>query len=236
MDRRLILSLESESVSIFGKKMPGQGNEGDGLRQSPDSPSHEKYSNPANTLRSPSASPTMEPPQVQRAVPPTVTHTPGHSPQQTQAPTMPNNATIAPGHRTMPQTQNQRESEHHKSPYSIDDVIRLMRELPDSKKEMVVVIVQKTLMSARIDVASIIDDASRKVEKLTRANDKVVAEIRELEEAIIQRKAEVDRLSRELEETTSVKQIFEVTYGRHVKGEADNEKNPTAPMPSMKLF
>jgi hypothetical protein len=118
--------------------------------------------------------------------------------------------------------------------YTIDDVIRLMRELPDSKKEMVVVIVQKTLLSAKIDIGAIIDDAQRKVEKLTRLNDKTMAEIRELEDAIIQKKAEVDRLTKDLDETASVKQIFEATYGQHVQASleagADKASPPGAPL------
>lgn len=135
----------------------------------------------------------------------------------------------------------------NKSPYNIEDVIRLMRELPDSKKEMVVIIVQKTLLSAKIDVHSIIEDAGRKVEKLQRLNDKMVGEIRELEEAIIQKKGEVDRLVRDIEETNGVKQVFEVVYGRHVKSEmeamsagitAPPEKDKTVPpgTPSIKIF
>lgn len=133
----------------------------------------------------------------------------------------------------------------NKSPYTIEDVIRLMRELPDSKKEMVVIIVQKTLLSAKIDIHSIIEDAGRKVDKLQRLNDKMVGEIRELEEAIIQKKGEVDRLVRDIDETNGVKQVFEVVYGRHVKSEMEaagitalpeKEKATPPAAPSIKLF
>ena len=124
--------------------------------------------------------------------------------------------------------------------YSIEDVIRLMRELPDSKKEMVVVIVQKTLLSAKIDIHSIIEDAGRKLDRLQRQNEKLVSEIRELEESIIQKKAEVDHLMRDIDETNSVKSIFESVYGRHVKqeGEAAPEKEKTVPpaAPAIKIF
>lgn len=133
----------------------------------------------------------------------------------------------------------------NKSPYTIEDVIRLMRELPDGKKEMVVIIVQKTLLSAKIDIHSIIEDAGRKVEKLQRLNDKMVGEIRELEEAIIQKKGEVDRLARDIEETNGVKQVFELVYSRHVKTEMEaagvsvppeRDKSIPPATPSIKIF
>ncbi len=106
-------------------------------------------------------------------------------------------------------------------PYTIEDVIHLMRELPDSKKEMVVIIVQKTLLSAKIDIGSILDDAGRKVDRLQKQNDKLMGEIRELEEAIILKKADVDTLVRDIEEINGVKQVFENVYGRHVRSELE---------------
>jgi hypothetical protein len=84
-----------------------------------------------------------------------------------------------------------------------------MRELPDNKKEMVITIVQKTLVSARINVTTILDDASRKIEKLERKNEKLGQEIRELEEAILQRKLEMEHNARDIAETREVKVSFE---------------------------
>ncbi|MDQ3235807.1 MAG: hypothetical protein M3Q07_28700, partial [Pseudobdellovibrionaceae bacterium] len=83
--------------------------------------------------------------------------------------------------------------------YGIEDAIKLMRELPDNKKEMVISIVQKTLISAKINVSTILDDAGRKIDRLERKNEKLHQEIRELEEAIIQRKLEMDTNARDIE-------------------------------------
>lgn len=217
-------------MSIFGKKISGHGiPEGDSQKPHADVPQMDKFAFQTPSTVAP-RSPSMEPPTVQKAMPPSMTQAPGITqapsmnslPGMTQAPGMgAPNQTMPPGMRNPGITMSQAAPmpEAAKSPYSIDDVIRLMRELPDSKKEMVVVIVQKTLLSAKIDVSAIIDDAASKVDKLMRSSDRLVSEIRELEEAIILKKGEVDRLNKELEETSSVKQIFEVTYGRHVKGE-----------------
>ncbi len=98
--------------------------------------------------------------------------------------------------------------------YGIEDVIQLMRDLPDSKKEMVILIVQKTLVSAKIDIKSILEKAARKIESLQSKNDKLRAEIRELEEMIIQKKSDVDRLRRDIEETQQVRQSFEQVFLR----------------------
>lgn len=98
--------------------------------------------------------------------------------------------------------------------YGIEDVIQLMRDLPDNKKEMVILIVQKTLVSAKIDIKSILEKAARKIESLQSKNDKLRAEIRELEEMIIQKKSDVDRLRRDIEETQQVRQSFEQVFLR----------------------
>ncbi len=188
-------------MSIFGKKTSGLGIP-EGQDPKGARPASEGIQTPPlERFAVPPPASSQQPPLVQKAAPL-------------------NNPTIAPA---IPR------EETNKSPYTIDDVIRLMRELPDSKKEMVVIIVQKTLMSARIDVSAIFEDAGRKVDKLQKGSDRIVAEIREMEEAIIQKKAEVDRLTRDLEEIQSVKQIFESVYGRHVKGEGQQDPGISIP-------
>jgi len=198
-------------VSIFGKKTGGF-EVGEGL--DPNRPKKTMSENQAlptpEKLKMPPVNP--QPPMVQKTTPPQGANgTAAFSP-----------ATLSPQGSQKEGTEGGRTP----SPYSIEDVIRLMRELPDSKKEMVVIIVQKTLLSAKIDIHSILEDAGRKVEKLQRQNDKMVSEIRELEEAIIQKKGEVDRLARDIEETNGVKQVFEVVYGRHVKTEMEAPGGP----------
>jgi hypothetical protein len=135
---------------------------------------------PAPDLRPRPAAPNMMAPQPPTPQVPT-------APSSAAAPTVP------------PKTQN----------YGIEDAIQLMRELPDNKKEMVITIVQKTLVSARINVTTILDDASRKIEKLERKNEKLGQEIRELEEAILQRKLEMEHNARDIAETREVKVSFE---------------------------
>jgi hypothetical protein len=114
--------------------------------------------------------------------------------------------------------------------YGIEDVIQLMRDLPDNKKEMVILIVQKTLVSAKIDIRNILEKAARKIDLLQSKNDKLRAEIRELEELIIQKKSDVDRLRRDIEETQQVRQSFEQVYLRGTRtpeSAADEEPAPT---------
>lgn len=112
--------------------------------------------------------------------------------------------------------------------YGIEDAILLMRELPDTKKEMVITIVQKTLVSAKINVSTILDDATRKIERLERKNDKLGQEIRELEEAILQRKLEMDHNARDIAETREVKISFETAL-RPVVGEISLDPLPYIP-------
>jgi vacuolar-type H+-ATPase subunit I/STV1 len=115
------------------------------------------------------------------------------------------------------------------SNYGIEDAIKLMRELPDNKKEMVISIVQKTLISAKINVATIIDDAGRKIDRLERKNEKLGQEIRELEEAIMQRKLEMDHNARDIAETRDVKTSFESTARSHM------DESTTVSAPRMHL-
>lgn len=113
--------------------------------------------------------------------------------------------------------------------YGIEDAIQLMRELPDNKKEMVITIVQKTLVSAKINVSTILDDATRKIERLERKNEKLAQEIRELEEAILQRKLEMDHNARDVAETREVKVSFEAALRPSGVGEISLDPLPYIP-------
>lgn len=115
--------------------------------------------------------------------------------------------------------------------YGIDDVIQLMRDLPDSKKEMVILIVQKTLLSAKIDIKTILEKATRKIDNLQNRNDKLRTEIRDLEELIIQKKSDVERLRKDIEETQSVRQNFEAVFlrgGRAITAAVSREEETFA--------
>ncbi len=93
--------------------------------------------------------------------------------------------------------------------YSIEDAIKLMRELPEEQRMMVVSIVQKTLSSANIDVADIIEDASRKLARLEARSKQLNKEIEELEQGISQRRDEISKIEQDASETASVKSSFE---------------------------
>jgi len=112
--------------------------------------------------------------------------------------------------------------------YGVEDAIKLMRELPDNKKEMVITIVQKTLVSAKINVSTIIDDATRKIDRLEKKNEKLAQEIRELEEAIQQRKAETEINARDIVETSEVKSSFE-SVQKHVSEDYSAVPSPFVP-------
>jgi uncharacterized coiled-coil DUF342 family protein len=104
-----------------------------------------------------------------------------------------------------------------------------MRELPDNKKEMVITIVQKTLVSAKINVSNILDEATRKIEKLARKTDKLSQEVREMEEAILQKKLEMDHNAREVAETREVKVSFEAALRPTSIGEISLDPLPIIP-------
>ncbi|SMF56482.1 hypothetical protein [Pseudobacteriovorax antillogorgiicola] len=93
--------------------------------------------------------------------------------------------------------------------YSIEDAIKLMRELPSDQREMVVSIVQKTLSSANISVNDIIEDASRKLNRLGTRTKQLSKEIEELEAGIAERRTEIEKITIDTEETETVKISFE---------------------------
>lgn len=244
-------------MGIFGKK-PGSDTDEESYRPNRDKEKSEKermrelgqtqVSSPMQVSPGKATVPTMPP---QRSLPamPSVTTATAHemasSPAAREATTAPRDTYTFPPRESLMYTPREsftvppretgiesRPQEKKSMSYSIEDVIRLMRELPDSKKEMVVIIVQKTLLSAKIDITSILDDASTKTEKLQKQSDRMVTEIRDLEEAIILKKGEVDGINREIEEINGVKSLFEAVYSRHLREEAENkdkERQVTAP-------
>jgi chromosome segregation ATPase len=97
--------------------------------------------------------------------------------------------------------------------YSIEDAIKLMRELPADQRQMVVSIVERTLSSARINVKDIVDDASRKLSRLDTRSKQLAKEIAELEAGIAQRRSEIQKIDADVNETETVKQSFEDALG-----------------------
>ena len=115
--------------------------------------------------------------------------------------------------------------------YGIDDAIQLMRTLPQENVELVVRVVKHTLESTRIDIASIIDDATQKQQRIEARVGVLKDAIADLEKEIHVRKKEIDELETDHRETTKVKERLilaeKLTSGRAV----ERESNPT-PVPA----
>ncbi|MFW7380894.1 MAG: hypothetical protein ACOH5I_18910 [Oligoflexus sp.] len=105
--------------------------------------------------------------------------------------------------------------------YSIEDAIKLMRDLPKDQRQMVVTIVQKTLSSANINVNDIIEDAGRKLSRLDTRQRQLNKEIEELEAGIAHRRQEIQVISHDSQETQLVKASFEEALVRKDVPSAD---------------
>ncbi|HUS62928.1 MAG TPA: hypothetical protein VMZ28_00245 [Kofleriaceae bacterium] len=92
------------------------------------------------------------------------------------------------------------------SGYGIDDAISLMRTLPSDNVELVVQVVKHTLESAHIDIATIIDDATGKVDRIESRVTVLRSAIADLEREIQTRRDEIDKLEADRRETTRVKE------------------------------
>jgi hypothetical protein len=90
--------------------------------------------------------------------------------------------------------------------YGIAQAIDLMRTLPVATNiELVVQVIKKTLESANVRVAVIIDDATRNQESINARMQTLRGEISSLEMEIAKRTNEIDRLETSLAEITRVK-------------------------------
>jgi predicted RNase H-like nuclease (RuvC/YqgF family) len=98
--------------------------------------------------------------------------------------------------------------------YSIDEAIALMRSLPSESPELVVKVVKGTLESLKIQLADIIDDASRKEAMIEQRIGGLKGEIGELEDQIATRRREIAALEADLAETRSVRQKLELAEGK----------------------
>jgi hypothetical protein len=90
--------------------------------------------------------------------------------------------------------------------YGIDDAIQLMRTLPQENVELVVRVVKHTLESTRIDIGTIINDATQKQERLSARVTVLKDAIADLEKEIQVRRKEIDELEADHRETTKVKE------------------------------
>lgn len=96
------------------------------------------------------------------------------------------------------------------SSYGIEQAIALMRTLPQESVELVVSVVKHTLESTNIDLPTIIDDATRKQERIDARIKVLKAEIEDLEAEIKTRTKEIGELEDDHKETSMVKERLEL--------------------------
>ena len=92
--------------------------------------------------------------------------------------------------------------------YGIADAINLMRSLPQDLQttDIVVQVIKRTLESAKIDVAAIIADATRKEDMIEKRIRELQEQIENYQREIQTRSGEITRLQVDLEETSRVKE------------------------------
>ncbi len=118
--------------------------------------------------------------------------------------------------------------------YGIEEVIGLMRELPQENRELVVTVVKKTLESTQIDLDEIIDGAEQKEARLRDKTQTLQSEIKNLQEEIEKRNREIALLQKDLKETSSVKEKLELAQQLHPPKQAQPNAAPAATNPITK--
>jgi len=117
--------------------------------------------------------------------------------------------------------------------YGINKAIELMRLLPEDNVELIVRVVKTTLESTNINVASIVQDATRKQTQIEARVDLLKKEIAGLEGEIATRRSEIALLEADHKETTSVKDRLllaeKLTAGREEPRPPVIAPRPTSP-------
>jgi hypothetical protein len=98
--------------------------------------------------------------------------------------------------------------------YGVARAIEMMRKLPEEHIELVVDVVRIALESAHIELAAIIDDATRQEVQIDERVAVLRAEISELEQQIATRKEEIAALDAKRQETTRVKERLSLAENR----------------------
>lgn len=126
----------------------------------------------------------------------------------------------------------QPEDDYEPPAYGINKAIELMRSLPADNVELVVQVVKHTLESTRIQISTIIEDASRKQGDIQGRIKVLQAEIAEYEQEIATRKEEIGKLEADYEETTTVKDRLVLAENLGKKDSAGAEAK--SPLPGVK--
>jgi hypothetical protein len=110
--------------------------------------------------------------------------------------------------------------------YGIEEVIGLMRELPQENRELVVTVVKKTLESTQIDLDEIIGGAEDKESRLRDKTQTLQSEIKNLQQEIEKRNQEIALLQKDLKETSSVKEKLELAQQLHPPKQVQSKAAP----------
>lgn len=98
--------------------------------------------------------------------------------------------------------------------YSIEDAIQLMRQLPTMPDDQMMEIICKTLESAKIKTADVLQDANQKEQRIRRENSGIEKEIANLQAQIDERQRRLQQMSETLEELMEIKARFEAASGK----------------------
>ena len=101
-------------------------------------------------------------------------------------------------------------AQRKKASYGIQEVVNLMRDLPDSNQEAVVAIVKQTLESAEIKISEIIVDGEFKESDMTTQINNLNSEIERFQSEIEKRKIKITQIKQELQETNDVKNLLKI--------------------------
>lgn len=121
--------------------------------------------------------------------------------------------------------------------FGIDKAIVLMRALPlDDDPDLVLRVVRKTLRSTGVSVEEIIDSAKKREQELVSSNEADRASITRLEGEIAELRSRIDRVTKQLAETTDVrKRLQEAVQSESKIGPLVMPVGPAAPEPPAPL-
>jgi DNA-binding transcriptional MerR regulator len=99
--------------------------------------------------------------------------------------------------------------------YGIEDAIQLMRRLPEADLHILSAVIKECLESTNIRIANIIKDAEVKEVRLEERIKKLRGEIEDLEAMITSRRATIQALNEDLDETRQVKNNLSLAEGAY---------------------
>ena len=105
-------------------------------------------------------------------------------------------------------------ADQQKPAYDLDEILSLIRELPEAKKPMVLTIIQKTLESANISPQMVLKDISKRIAGLKDEMVRRESEIEQFKKGIADNKQAIASLAINLSDV----EIFQKNFVTIVKG------------------